>query len=63
MKTSSQTSSLEDPIVEEIRQVRAELAREGHYDLHTICERIREEERRYPERLSKLRAGGVTGER
>ena len=47
MKISSQISSLEDPIVAEIRHVRAELAREADYDLHTICERIREEERQH----------------
>ena len=63
MKTSSQTSSLEDPIVEEIRQIRTELAREANYDLHTICERIREEERRHPERLSKPRSGAPADER
>ncbi len=52
MKTSSQTSSLDDPIVEEIHQIRAELAREAGYDLHTICERLREEERRRQARLA-----------
>lgn len=62
MKTSSQTSSLEDPIVEEIREVRAELAREAHYDLHTICERVREEERQYSERLAKAPSDRVSGE-
>ncbi len=53
MKTLSQTSSLEDPVVEEIREVRAELAREADYDLHKICERIREEERQHSERLAR----------
>ncbi len=62
MKTPSQTLSLEDPIIEEIRQVRAELAREANYDLHTICERIREEERRHPGRLSKPQSSAVTDE-
>ena len=38
--------------IEEIREVRAELAREAHYDLHRICERIRQEERQYPQRLT-----------
>ena len=55
MTTSSQTSSLEDPIVAEIRQIRADLAREAHYDMHVICECIREEERWKPERASEPR--------
>ena len=53
MTTPSQNWSLEDPIVAEIRQVRAQLAREANYDLHTICERLREAERKHPERLVK----------
>lgn len=51
MKTTSQNQTYDDPIVTEIRQIRAELAREANYDLHTICERIREAEREHPERL------------
>ncbi len=53
MKTSSQTSSLEDPVVEEMRQARAELAREEDCNLHKICERIREEEHQRSERLTR----------
>jgi len=51
MKTTSQNQTYDDPIVTEIRQIRAELAREANYDLHTICERLREAEREHPERL------------
>lgn len=52
MTTASQVSSFEDPIVDEIRKVRAELAREANYDLHTICERLREAEGQDPERVA-----------
>ena len=52
MKTTSQNQNYDDPIVAEIRQIRAELAREANYDLHTICERAREAERSHPERLA-----------
>ena len=40
-----------DPIVEEVRKAGAEMAREAGYDLHLLCERLREAERRHPERL------------
>jgi hypothetical protein len=52
MTTASDLSSFDDPIVEEIRKVRAELAREAGYDLHLICERLREAERQHPERMA-----------
>ena len=51
MKTTSQNQTYDDPIVAEIRQIRADLAREANYDLHTICERAREAERKHPERI------------
>ena len=54
MTTPSQTPSFDDPIVAEIRQIRAGLAREAGYNLHTICERLRETERQHPERLVKI---------
>jgi hypothetical protein len=53
MKTTSQNQTYDDPIVAEIRQIRADLAREANYDLHTICERAREAERKHPERLAR----------
>jgi hypothetical protein len=53
MTTRSQTPSFDDPIVAEIRQIRADLAREADNDLHTICERARETERQHPECLLK----------
>ena len=55
MTIASQPSSFEDPIVAEIRKVRAELAREAGYDLHVICERLREAERQHPERMGAPR--------
>ena len=51
MKTPSQNQTYDDPIVAEIRQIRAELAREANYDVHAICERAREAEGKHPERL------------
>ena len=54
MTTPSQNLSCDDPIIAEIRQVRAELAREANYDVHVIGERIREIERQHPERLVKI---------
>lgn len=38
-----------DPIVEEVRRFRRELAEESGCDLHAICERMRESERQHPE--------------
>ena len=55
MTTPIQTSSFIDPIVEEIHKVRAEMAKEAGYDLHLICERLREAERQHPERMASPR--------
>ena len=55
MTTASDFPSFDDPIVEEIRKVRAELAREAGYDFHVICERLREAERQHPERMAAPR--------
>lgn len=51
--TTSQALSYDDPIVTEIRKAGDEMAREANYDLHTLCERLREAERQHPERLIK----------
>jgi len=53
MTTKSQALSYNDPIVEEIRKAGDEMAREAGYDLHTLCERLREAERQHPERIVK----------
>ncbi len=53
MTTRSQTPISDDPILSEIRKARDEMAREANYDLHTLCERLREAERQHPERLLK----------
>lgn len=42
---------MDDPIVDEVRRAGAEMAREANYDLHALCERLREAERRHPERV------------
>ena len=51
--TTSQTPIYDDPIVMEMREAGGEMAREANYDLHTLCERLREAERQHPERLIK----------
>ena len=49
--TTSQSLEYEDPVVEEVRKAGEQMAREANYDLHALCERLRETERKYPERL------------
>ena len=41
----------EDPVVAEVRRAGEEMAREADRDLHVLCERLREAERKHPERL------------
>ena len=53
MKTSSNTSIADDPILAEVREARDEMAREANYDINALCEKLREAERRHPERLIK----------
>ena len=53
MTTRSQTSISDDPILAEVRKARDEMACEANYDIHTLCERLREAERQHPERLVK----------
>lgn len=53
MKTTSQRPTYDDPVVAEVRKAGDEMAREANYDLHTLCERLREAERQHPERLVK----------
>ena len=40
-----------DPIVEEVRRVREEYARQFNYDLHAIAADLRKREQQHPERL------------
>ncbi len=40
-----------DPIVEEVRRVREEYAKQFNYDLHAMAEDLRKQERQHPERL------------
>ena len=42
---------LGDPIVEEVRRVRQEYARQFNYDLHAIAADLRKQEQEHPERL------------
>jgi len=42
---------LADPIVEEVRRVRQEYARQLNYDLHAIAADLRKQEQEHPERL------------
>ena len=36
---------MKDPIIEEIRKIREQLAKESNYDLHTMCEKMRKREK------------------
>ena len=40
-----------DPIVEEVRRVRQEYAKQFNYDLHAIADDLRKQERQHAERL------------
>lgn len=51
MTMTSQALKYDDPIVTEMRRAGDEMAREANYDLHTLCERLREAERKHPDRL------------
>ena len=46
--------TFDDPIVAEVRKAGDEIFREANYDIHTVCERLREAERQHPERLAKI---------
>ena len=46
--------AFEDPVVTEVRRAGEEMAREAGDDLHVLCERLRECERRHPERLVRV---------
>ena len=39
---------MRDEIIEELWQVKDELAREANYDLHVLCQRLREKQARSP---------------
>jgi hypothetical protein len=51
MTMPSRHPNFDDPIVDEVRKAGDDMAREANYDLHTLCERLREAERQHPERL------------
>jgi hypothetical protein len=44
-----------DPIVEEVRKIRAQHAAKFNYDIHAICEDIRKQERRSRRKVVTLR--------
>jgi len=43
-----------DPIVDEVRRVRQEYAKQFDYDLHAIAADLRKREQQHPERLVSL---------
>ena len=43
-----------DPILKEAHAVKEKLAQEANYDIHVLCERLRQTEKRYADRLIKL---------
>jgi len=43
-----------DPIVQEVRDAGDKLAREVDYDLHRLCQRVQEHERKYADRLVRF---------
>jgi hypothetical protein len=43
-----------DPIVEEVRRIRQEYAKQFGYDLHAIAADLRKHEQQHPERLISL---------
>ncbi len=49
-----------DPILEEVHQMKDDSAREVGYDLHALCERLREAERAHPERMISLQTVKMT---
>jgi hypothetical protein len=51
MTMPSRHPNFDDPIVDEVRKAGDDMAREANYDLHTLCERLREAERQHLERL------------
>ena len=53
MSKTEETGYGVDPVVEEVRRAGEELARKAGYDLHRLCEHLREAERRHPERLAR----------
>lgn len=46
---------INDPILEEVRLWKRELAEEAGYDIHKIFERIREAEKQHPDDFVNLR--------
>ena len=45
-----------DPIVEEVRRAGDKIARECGYDLHRFCERLRQTEREFADRVGTPKA-------
>jgi hypothetical protein len=52
MTKSCRQKAFEDPVVAEVRKAGDEIAREANYDLHVLCDRLREAELQHPERLA-----------
>ena len=44
-----------DPILREVHRMKDESAREMDYDIHKIFQRMQENEKKYPERMSKIK--------
>lgn len=63
MKKACRQTIFDDPIVGEVRKAGDEMAREAGYDIHVLCERLRETERQHPERLAKARSCAAADER
>ena len=48
------TRTWTDPIVDEIHQIREEIAKEADYDLHKLVARLQESQKRHGDRVVKL---------
>jgi hypothetical protein len=53
MKTETTTTRIQDPIIDEVRKAGEDLAKESGYDLHVLCERLRESENLDPKRYHR----------
>lgn len=51
-----------DLILKEVHAIKDQLAREVNYDMHVLCERIRQTETRYASRLVKPIPDGAKGD-
>lgn len=59
-KTESQLSADVDPVIAEVRRVREELLSKHDFDLHKVCEDLREREKKHPvERFVAPKSGNA----